>query len=247
MSETNSIHIGTSGWSYKHWRENFYPLNLSAKEYLHYYCGFFSTVEINNSFYHLLKEETVQHWIKEAPSNFIFAVKANRYITHIKRLKEPENRIANFIESIKPFEEKLGPVLFQLPTNFSFKATRLEFFLDSLPKDYRYVFEFRDKSWFNPETYNILRKNNVAFCIYNMGDYQSPKEITSDFVYIRLHGPGGLGTHKYSDEKLNEFREDIMNFKSQGKEVFCYFNNDEAGYAVENALELKEKLNLCQQ
>lgn len=243
MNETNSIHIGTSGWSYKHWREIFYPHNLNAKNYLQYYCEHFKTVEINNSFYHLLKEEIVQNWVKTVPSNFIFAVKANRYITHVKRLKEPEKRITNFIESIKSFEEKLGPILFQLPPKFGFNSERLESFIKILPQNYKYVFEFRDKSWFNPKTYDILRKNNIAFCIYSLGDYQSPKEITSDFAYIRFHGPGGLGSNKYNDEKLNEFCDEIMNFKRQGKDVFCYFNNDEAGYAVENAFELKEKLN----
>lgn len=243
---TNLIHIGTSGWSYKHWRGIFYPLNLNAKEYLQYYCKHFSTVEINNSFYHLLKDETVKNWGEIVPTNFIFAVKANRYITHIKRLREPETRIANFIESIKSFDEKLGPILFQLPPKFGFNPERLELFLETLPDYYRYVFEFRDRSWFNSQTYDILRKNNIAFCIYSLGDYQSPKEITSDFVYIRLHGPGGLGYNKYNDEKLNEFCDDIINFQKQGKEVFCYFNNDEAGYAIENAFKLKEKLNSFQ-
>lgn len=244
MNNSSSIQIGTSGWSYKHWRERFYPPNLSAKEYLKYYAEHFGTVEINNSFYHLLKEETVKNWSKTVPENFIFAVKANRYITHVKRLKEPEIRVANFIESIKSFDEKLGPILFQLPPNFSFNPKRLESFILSIPKDYRYVFEFRDKTWFNPLTYDILRKNNIAFCIYSFGDYQSPKEITADFVYIRLHDPSSLGSSKYNDENLDEFCGDITNYKEQGKDIFCYFNNDAAGYAVENAIELKRKLNL---
>lgn len=243
MYEPNSVHIGTSGWSYKHWRGNFYPPELGAKEYLEYYSKHFGTIEINNSFYHLLQDETVRNWVKTVPSNFIFAVKANRYITHIKRLKEPQIRVAHFIESIKSFDEKLGPILFQLPPNFGFNAQRLESFLEALPENYRYVFEFRNKSWFNPETYNILRKKNIALCIYNLGDYQSPKEITADFIYIRLHGPGGLGSKKYDDTKLNEFCADIIVFNKQNKDVFCYFNNDEAGYAIQNAFELSEKLN----
>lgn len=246
MNKTNSIYIGTSGWYYKHWQGNFYPQNITEKEYLKYYCEHFDTVEVNSSFYHLLKKEATENWIKTVPSNFIFAVKANRYITHIKRLKEPEKIMQNFIESVRPFNNNLGPILFQLPPKFEFNAERLEFFLKSIPKDYRYVFEFRDRSWFNSETYDILRRNNVAFCIYNLGDYQSPKEITSDFVYLRLHGPGGLGSSKYSDEKLNEFYSDIRDFKEQGKDVFCYFNNDESGYAVENATELKKRFNLFQ-
>lgn len=240
----NSVHIGTSGWSYKHWKENFYPLEITEKEYLHYYSEHFSTVEVNNSFYHSLKEETVKNWVKAVPENFIFSVKANRYITHLKKLKEPEKRVENFLESIKPFNKKLGPILFQLPPHFSFNGERLEYFLKLLPEDYRYVFEFRDRSWFNSESYNILKRNNVALCIYNLGDFQSPKEITSDFVYIRLHGSGGLGSSKYDEEKLNEFYRDIKEYSAKSKEVFCYFNNDEAGYAVQNAFELYEKLTL---
>lgn len=239
MNNSTSIHIGTSGWSYKHWRDKFYPPNLSAKEYLKYYAECFGTVEVNNSFYHILKEETVKNWAKTVPEKFIFAVKANRYITHMKKLKEPETRVANFIESIKFFDEKLGPILFQLPPNFEFNPKRLESFILSIPKKYKCVFEFRDKSWFNPQTYDILQKNNITFCIYSFENYQSPKEITADFVYIRLHG-----ANKYSSEKLDELCNDITNYKEQGKDIFCYFNNDAAGYAVENAIELKRKLNL---
>lgn len=238
----NSIHIGTSGWSYKHWREVFYPHNLIERNYLEYYSKHFATVEINNSFYHSLKEETVKNWVKSVPKNFIFSVKANRYITHLKKLKEPEKRVANFIESIKPFDKKIGPILFQLPPHFSFNGERIEYFLKLLPEDYRYVFEFRDKSWFNLESYDILKRNNTALCIYNLGDYQSPKEITTDFIYIRLHGSGELGSSKYNEEKLDEFCRDIKEFNTEGKGVFCYFNNDEEGYAIQNAFELREKL-----
>lgn len=244
MSDVNLVHIGTSGWYYKHWRGNFYPKGCEEKDYLEYYCKHFSTVEVNSSFYHLLKNENTKSWKKTVPGNFIFAVKANRYITHIKRLKEPEKTLVNFMESIKPFSEKLGPILFQLPPSFPFNIERLEHFLEFLPKGYKYVFEFRDQSWFNTETYDILEKNKIAFCIYNLGDYQSPKEVTADFAYMRLHGAGGAGSSRYCDERLNEFYSDILSFIEQGKDAFCYFNNDEAGYAVQNALELKEKFNI---
>lgn len=244
MSLKNSIHIGTSGWSYKHWQEVFYPSNIAKKEHLAYYSKYFSTVEVNNSFYHLLTKKVVENWINSVPSDFIFAVKASRYITHIKRLKDPEKMISTFMESIKQFDDKVGPILFQLPPNFNFNPERLEFFIKSMSQDYRYTFEFRNKSWFNSETYDILKRNNIALCIYNMGDYQSPKEITADFVYMRLHGPGGLGSHKYNDKTLEIFYHHIKDFNKQGKGVFCYFNNDEAGYAIENANELIQKLNL---
>lgn len=237
-----SVFIGTSGWHYKHWRGIFYPENFKEKDYLKFYCEHFNTVEVNNSFYHLLSQEAVENWAQTVPDNFVFAIKTNRYITHIKRLKEPEQAIDNFIESIKLLDEKTGPILVQLPPRFGFNPQRLKDFVAAIPKDYRYAIEFRDKSWFNSECYEILRKNNIALCIYNLGDYQSPKEITADFIYMRFHGNYGIGSGKYSDRELNGFLKDIESFKKQGLDVFCYFNNDEAGYAIQNAFELIEKL-----
>lgn len=242
MNKNSSINIGTSGWVYKHWKGKFYPDNLAEKEYLKYYSGYFLTVEINNSFYHLLKQETIKNWVESVPKDFIFVVKASRYITHMKRLKDPESAVFNFFESIKFFENKIGLILFQLPPKFGFNKERLESFFKVLPQEYKYAFEFRDKSWFNDETYNILRKNNSALCIYNLGSFQSPKEITADFVYIRLHGNYGLGSGKYSEEELEKFAQDIKYFKERGCDVFCYFNNDEAGYAIQNAAVLKQKV-----
>lgn len=244
MSNKSSINIATSGWVYKHWKGRFYPDNLAGKEYLNFYSQHFLTVEVNNSFYHLLKQETIKNWIKSVPQDFVFAVKASRYITHMKRLKDPEDAVYNFFESIKFFENKGRLILFQLPPKFGFNKERLESFFKVLPEKYRYTFEFRDKSWFNSETYDILRKNNSSLCIYDLGNFQSPKEITADFVYMRLHGNYGLGSGKYSGEELEKFALDIKHFKEQGLDVFCYFNNDEAGYAIQNALELKQKLGL---
>lgn len=236
------IHIGTSGWVYKHWKDKFYPNNLSEKDYLRYYSQHFSTVEVNNTFYHLISTDAVNNWVKSVPEDFVFAIKASRYITHMKKLTDPENITVKFFESIRPFENKLGPILFQLPPKFAYNKERLESFFKVLPKGYKYAFEFRDKNWFNEGTYEILRKNNSAFCIYNLGTFQTPKEVTADFVYIRLHGNYGLGSGKYTDEQLEEFAQDIKLFKSRGKDVFCYFNNDEAGFAIENAFSLSKLL-----
>lgn len=238
----NSIHIGTSGWFYKHWKENFYPSKLPPKEYLSHYSKYFSTVEVNNSFYHLIKNETIENWLKMVPDDFLFAVKASRYITHIKRLKDAENSITVFMESIKSFNEKLGPILFQLPPNFAFKPERLEGFLKLLPDDYKYSFEFRDKNWFNQETYDILKSHNISLCIYDLSGYQSPKEITADFVYMRFHGSIVLGSGEYREKELEEFCDYIKEIKSKDKEIFCYFNNDTEGFAVKNAVALIQKL-----
>jgi len=242
MFKTNCIHVGTSGWSYKHWRGNFYPDNLTEKEYLAYYSKHFSTVEINSSFYHLPQEKTVTDWTETVPEDFIFSVKASRYITHMKKLTDPEKSVSLFFESIQGFKNKLGPVLFQLPPQFEFNPERLKSFLKVLPENYRYAFEFRDSSWFNPIVYELLKEKNIAFCIYNLGDYYSPKEITADFVYIRCHGPVNLGQGLYNREKIIGFSNDIKNYLKSGKEVFCYFNNDESGYAPQNATELQHIL-----
>lgn len=244
MKKESDIHIGTSGWVYKHWKEIFYPQKLSEKEYLKYYSQHFLTTEVNNSFYHLLREEIVKNWVQSVPENFIFTVKASRFITHMKKLLNPSRTTINFFDSIKPFENKMGPILFQLPPKFSFNFDRLKSFVNVLPQNHRYAFEFRDASWFNNETYNLFSENNIAFCIYNLGGFQSPKEVTSDFIYIRLHGNYGLGSGKYNENQIKNIANDIKTFSKQGLDIYCYFNNDEAGYAIENARMLKQQLNL---
>lgn len=252
MKKQTSIFIGTSGWEYKHWKNVFYPKNITGKEHLEYYAKYFSTVEVNNSFYHLLNNKVVNNWINSTPEDFVFAVKASRYITQMKKLKEPKASTEKFFESIKPFGEKIGPILFQLPPNFGFNGQRLEEFIVTCvtqnktcskeTPDYKYVFEFRNPSWYNEKTYEILNRYNCAFCIYNLGTTQTPKEITADFVYMRFHGNYGLGSGKYSTKELEGFAQDINNFTSKGKDVYCYFNNDEAGFAVENAIELRKRV-----
>jgi uncharacterized protein YecE (DUF72 family) len=242
MCKTKRIHIGTSGWHYQHWLGTFYPDNLPESEFLKYYLKYFCTVEVNNTFYHLPQEQTITHWTETAPEDFIFAVKASRYITHMKKLLDPKLSTGLFFERIQRFKDKLGPILFQLPPRFGFNPERFKAFLKALPVDYRYAFEFRDPSWLNQMCYDLLKEHNIAFCIYCLGDFYSPKEITADFVYIRYHGPVTLGAGLYSQERITEFSEEIKGYLSQGKEIFCYFNNDEAGYAVRNAIELKQNL-----
>lgn len=241
MKNQTNIYIGTSGWSYKHWKDVFYPSDLNEKAYLKFYSEYFSTVEINSSFYHFLNPETIDKWTDIVPNDFIFSVKANRHITHTKRLKDADKTVPDFMKSLFGFKHKLGPILFQLPPSFAFDAQRLKSFTEELPKDYRYIFEFRNNQWFNPETYDILKNINAGFCIYNLGGVQSPKEITSDFAYIRLHGSINLGQGEYSSQEIEKISEDIKKFTAEKKDVYCYFNNDQNGYAVKNALELRKK------
>lgn len=205
MCKTRLFRIGTSGWHYKHWLRNFYPDDFSEKDYLKFYSEYYCTVEVNNSFYHLPTEKAITQWVETAPDNFLFSVKASRFITHMKKLTDPENSIALFFDRIKTFNDKLGPILFQLPPRFKYNKERLKAFLEVLPRNYRYTMEFRDPSWFNQSAYELLREYNIAFCMYYLGDFESPKEITADFVYIRYHGNVNLGAGYYNWEQISRF------------------------------------------
>jgi uncharacterized protein YecE (DUF72 family) len=236
------VHVGTSGWHYGHWRGPFYPDDLGADGFLAYYAGRFATVEINNSFYRLPSEQAVRAWRDAVAPNFRFAAKGSRFITHLKKLKDPERSLAPFLERMALLGEKLGPILFQLPPHWRFDATRLEAFLAALPEAYRYAVELRDRSWINGRALELLGAYNVAFCIYELAGYLSPREVTADFVYIRLHGPGGPYQGRYDGRTLTAWAEAVAAWSQQDRQVFCYFDNDEAGYAAQNALELQDLL-----
>ena len=236
------VHVGTSGWHYEHWRGPFYPDDLKAHRFLPYYATHFTTVEINNSFYRLPSEQAVMAWRDAVPPGFIFAVKGSRFITHRKKLQDPERTLPPFLARIAPLGEKLGPILFQLPPRWHFDAARLAAFLTALPAKYRYTLELRDRSWINESALDLLARYGVAFCIYELDGYLSPQEVTADFVYIRLHGPGGPYQGKYDARTLAAWAGAIAAWSREGREVFCYFDNDEAGYAAQDALQLQDLL-----
>jgi uncharacterized protein YecE (DUF72 family) len=236
------VHIGTSGWYYAHWAGPFYPEGLSPREYFPFYARHFHTAEINNTFYRMPSEATVLQWKKTAPPGFIFSVKASRYITHMKKLKDAGEPVRVFFKTIGLLEDKLGPVLFQLPPRWRVNVARLRTFLGALPEGHRYTFEFRDHSWFNDEVCEALEESRAAFCIYDLEGELSLKRVTADFVYIRLHGPGGAYEGKYDARALRGWADAISSWEREGKDVYCYFDNDQAGYAAENALELKRLL-----
>lgn len=242
MNDGSSIHIGTSGWHYDHWRGPYYPEDLPKEQFLEYHAERFHTVEVNNSFYQLPEAETLQQWWETVPEDFVFAVKASRYITHMKKLKDPAEPVSNFLERVSALGDKLGPVLFQLPPNWHFNPERLTSFLETLPAGHRYTFEFRDESWFDPRAYRALAEHGAAFCIYHLAGRLSPKEVTADFVYVRLHGPGDAYQGQYDDETLAGWAGAFSTWARQGKEVFCYFDNDQAGYAAQDALRLQVML-----
>jgi uncharacterized protein YecE (DUF72 family) len=245
------LFIGTSGWIYSHWEKVFYPENLSAKDKLKYYSSFFKTVEINYSFYHLPRPTTYQKWYLETPADFIFSVKASRFITHIKRLKGVKKPWKQFIENALYLKEKLGPILFQFPPSFQVteeNLKRLEDFLIQINhltikpfNNLRFAFEFRHKSWCDEKIYDLLKKYNVAWVIADSPSYPKVEVITTDFVYMRMHGSKILFASKYTKKELKDLAQKIKKWL-KNHDVYCYFNNDAYGYAIENA---KELLRLC--
>lgn len=237
------INIGTSGWSYKHWDKSFYG-NIPAAQRLSFYSQQFQTVEINTTFYHLPTEKAVKSWEKTVPKNFLFSIKASRYITHIKRLNEGKDKVENFLKNISFLKKKEGPILFQLPPAFSKNFDRLKEFISYLPKKHLYTFEFRHKSWFSEDIYVLLKNNNISLCISDLNGTLSPIEVTGNFVYIRLHGPKSAYQDSYSNYQLKKWAARIQSWNQEKIKVFCYFDNDEKGYAIQDARRLKQLLKI---
>ena len=234
------LHIGTSGWHYKHWKGTFYPANLPPERMLRWYTRRFDSVEINNSFYRLPAETVLKAWCRETSPHFCFAVKASRYITHNKKLKDPKETTKKFLKIIDKLESRLGPILFQLPPSWKINIARLEEFLAGLPPAHRYAVEFRNPTWNVPEVYEVLRRYNTAFCIYELAGFMSPLEVTADFVYVRLHGPGNKYQGDYQRSTLQVWAKRIKAWQEQLKHVFVYFDNDQLGFAPKNAWELRQ-------
>ena len=235
---SSHVRIGTSGWHYKHWVGRFYPDRWPASKMLQYYEEHFDTVEINNSFYRLPVESALEAWRDSTPPNFLFAVKGSRYLTHMKKLKDPDAGIEKFFSRADLLKKKLGPIVFQLPPNFGINPERLETFLDALPKHHRYAFEFRDPSWESKEIYDLLRSRNAAWCAWHLASYESPIEVTADFAYVRLHGPGGKYQGRYTDAALKHWANRIKTWP----DTYVYFDNDDSAYAAFNAQRLRQFL-----
>ena len=232
--------IGTSGWEYDSWVGSFYE---GRDGLLRRYAQRFTTVEVNSTFYGLPDERTIHEWIEAiADREFTFAVKASRYITHMKKLKDPEDPLRRFFDSVAPLGDRAEVVLFQLPPSWKHNAERLGSFLGSLPAAQRYAFEFRDPSWFRDEVYEMLRAHNAAFCIYHLGDVLSPKEVTADYVYIRLHGAQGKYHGSYSPQDLSGWAGAISAWSRSGKDVYVYFDNDQEAAAPGDATRLRQML-----
>jgi uncharacterized protein YecE (DUF72 family) len=238
------VRIGCSGWNYASWRNGvFYPPRLPPKRWLEFYAERFDTVEVNATFYRLPKRSSVATWVEQTPPGFVLAVKASRYLTHIKRLTDLDQGLRRFYACIEPLVEspKLGPVLWQLPANFHRDDERLAGALAALPPG-RHAWEFRHESWFVPEVYELLRAHGAALVIGDTPErpFQT-HELTADWTFVRFHyGRRGRGGN-YSETELAEWAERIAGWHERA-EVFAYFNNDWEGYAPRNALRLRELL-----
>jgi uncharacterized protein YecE (DUF72 family) len=242
MLDPCRIWIGTSGWHYKHWIGDFYPARFPPTKMLARYVKEFSTVEINNSFYRLPNEKTFRAWGQQVPSGFLFAVKASRFISHIKKLKDAADAVNLLLERSAALRNALGPILFQLPPQWKLNIERLGEFLSVLPDGHQFAMEFREPSWCTDSVYELLRGRNVALCLHDWMGMPWPEEITADFTYIRFHGSGQRYGGRYPDQALRIWADRIRDWKDRLSQVFVYFNNDTGGHAIRDARRLREML-----
>jgi uncharacterized protein YecE (DUF72 family) len=239
-----AIYVGTSGFNYKHWKGRFYPEELPQKVWLEYYVKSFNSVEINASFYGHFQKKTYENWSKRTPENFAFTLKGPRFITHVKRLKEPKESIDYFFDSAIGLGNKLSLVLWQFPPGFHNKPEnyeKLETFLSMLQKSINQTVEFRHESWFEDSVFKLLNKYGTGFVMNDSSRWAQAENVTGKVAYVRFHGPEALYGSEYSDEQLSAWVEKIKIF-AKDREVYCYFNNDGNAYAIKNAKTLKEML-----
>lgn len=234
------IRIGTSGWHYKHWIGRFYPEKMHAEDWLEFYSQHFDTVEINNTFYHLPREQTMVNWHDKVPPNFLFAVKASRYITHIKKLHNTTEEVGRFFALADLLQDRLGPILYQLPPSLHKNLQRLDEFIESLPRRGSAVFEFRHNSWYDQETFDLMNRRGVALCVHDMGDKAPPRLVTGRVAYVRFHGTDGRYAGNYPDHMLHDWANWLKAQAPNVRAIYAYFNNDISGHALNNARTLKQ-------
>jgi uncharacterized protein YecE (DUF72 family) len=243
MVSTN-LHIGTSGWSYKHWSEIFYPKNIKPDKYLEFYTTRFDCVELNSCFYHLPLKTTVTRWLARTHENFKFCPKLSRFITHEMQLVNIEEAMRNFFDVFEGMKNRLGPVLIQLPPGLAYDRSLIGNFFNLIFEKYnryRFAVEARNKTWMNNTFFDLLAQYGIALVTADSGNrYPYFEMVTSRFVYLRLHGREQLYASDYHENDLRSYAEKISFWLSKGKEVWVFFNNDYYGFAVKNAEKLKE-------
>jgi uncharacterized protein YecE (DUF72 family) len=239
MPSPRAIRIGCSGWNYRHWRKLFYPEGMPMKDWFRFYAEQFDTVEINNSFYRLPTAETFDKWRAQAPPGFNYAVKANRYLTQAKKLKDCAEPVARMMAPVRHLDSTLGPILYQLPPSLRINLPRLEEFLTLLPHDLIHVFEFREPSWYIAETFDLLAHHGASFCCHDMAGSASERLAIGPVAYVRFHGAAGKYWGRYSDETLMGWTDWMCDQAANGRTVWAYFNNDIEAHAIADALTLK--------
>jgi uncharacterized protein YecE (DUF72 family) len=242
MARLPTARVGCSGWQYKHWRGDFYPLDVPVARWFEHYAARFDTVEINNSFYRLPEAATFARWADRAPPRFLFAVKASRFLTHMKKLKDPEEPLARLFERMEPLGRHLGPVLYQLPPGWKLDRERLEHFLQVLPSGVRHVLEFREPTWYGDDVSALLERYGVARCLHDMKGSATGQERVGPFVYVRFHGASGTYSGGYPEDRLERWARWLNEQRGSGREVYAYFNNDVGGHAPRDAVTLRGML-----
>jgi uncharacterized protein YecE (DUF72 family) len=231
-----ALRIGTSGWSYRSWRGPFFPPEVRVKDHLGYYATRFDATELNAPFYRTPSLDAVRGWVRNTPDDFCFAWKASKFITHWKRLNDTaRNSVALMETRLKALGSKAGPVLFQLPPQMQANRERLAAFLKLLRRKRPYVFEFRHESWNEPEILNLLRERDIALCLSDHADAPAPWTVTARHVYLRAHGPTGRYRDNYPDATLRRWARDIRRWRRQGRDVYCFFDNDQKSAAPADA------------
>ena len=251
---TPEIRIGCSGWQYKHWRGDFYPAELPQSQWFQFYAARFDTVEINNSFYRLPEAETFARWREQAPAQFLYAVKASRFLTHMKKLKDPDDPLRRFFSGAGELGGRLGAVLYQLPPRWPLNLERFQYFLRALDHQtralheagldvrVRHAVEFREPSWYDPRVYALLERHHVALCLHDMqGSASPPRFPAGPFVYVRFHGTAKYAG-RYEDRQLESWADWLAERLTDGLDVFAYFNNDTGGHAPRDAVRLRDRL-----
>ena len=243
--DVGQLRVGCSGWLYRHWRGGvFYPPGTKQKDEFAFYQTRFDTAELNASFYRMPSEAAVTGWRERTPDGFLFAWKASRYLTHMKRLLDPDEPLAYLFRIAEGLGDKLGPLLYQLPPSMQVNRERLAAFLERLPRRRRHAFEFRHVSWYEPAVFNLLREHDASLVLSDHHHAPAPWEATASWVYVRGHGPGGRYWGDYSDETLNAWAQQIRAWRYEGRDVYAYFDNDIGGAAPRDAQRLKRLFNL---
>jgi uncharacterized protein YecE (DUF72 family) len=234
-----AIRIGCSGWNYRHWRGPFYPETMPVRCWYDHYAATFDTVELNTSFYRLPTPDTFAKWRDQAPPGFRYAVKAPRFITHMKKLKECAEPVREFVERARNLGQALGPLLYQLPPRLAFDRERAESFIALLPRDLHHVFEFRETSWITADVLAMLERSGIGFCVHDMAGSTTPFWASGPLAYIRFHGGEGKYWGRYPDARLLEAADWLVGQARAGREVWAYFNNDIHAHAIDDALTLR--------